>query len=59
MKIYGVLFCAIFFVKNVSFANGIRVQNLQTSHNTTFLTLEAAKLNDQPFSDKTTEGRIF
>lgn len=59
MKIYIVLFLAILFVKSESFANGIRVQNLQTSHNTTFLTLEAAQLNDQPFSPQTTEGRLF
>jgi outer membrane protein OmpA-like peptidoglycan-associated protein len=59
IKIYFVLFSAIFFVKNVEAAKGIRVQNLQTSHNTTFLTLETARLNDQPFSEKTTEGRIY
>jgi hypothetical protein len=59
MKIFGVLFFAILFVRIESFANGIRVQNLKTSHNTTFLTLETAQLNDQPFSDQTTEGRLF
>lgn len=40
-------------------SNGIRVQNLQTTHNTTYLTVESASLQDQPFSTEKTPGRIF
>lgn len=58
-KIYGALFCTLFLVKTVYAGKGIRVQNLQTSHNTTFLTLESARLNDQPWSLQTTEGRLY
>lgn len=49
-----------FLISNSAFAeSGIRIQNLQTSHNTTFLTLETANLNDQPQSAKATVGRVF
>ncbi len=39
-------------------ARGLRVQSHQTSQNTTYIGLEDALLNDQPFGDQT-PGRIY
>ena len=52
------IYLSVIFISNTVLARNIRIQNFQTSQNTTYIGVEDAFLSDQPFSG-TTAGRIY